>query len=190
MAKVFYKEDGTFSEPGVGLGKIKSMLHQNNWTKNDKVTFVVPKKGKPIGKISKVLPREVTIQSKGKAANTKVLHDDDNLKRVKSSNLSSQCKHGYGQHTRSERTIENDGKTMLVERILQHLEYVEQERRNETRALGILFCAKRVKKYSKKSDESEEVSLEDIFNKGIQSVVDCSKNKDEIECSVAFREVT
>ena len=94
--------------------EIKSMLHQKNWRKNDKVTFVVPQKGKLSGKISKVLPGEVTIQFKGKAANAKVLHDDDNPKRIKSSNLSSQCGNGYGQHTRSERTVEIDGKTMLV----------------------------------------------------------------------------
>jgi hypothetical protein len=77
---------------------------------------------------------------------------------------------------------------MLVECIQQQLEYVELERRNETRALRRLFYAKRVKKDSKKSDESEEVSPEDIFNEGIQSIADCSKNKDEIECSVVFRE--
>jgi hypothetical protein len=34
------------------------------------------------------------------------------------------------------------------------------------------------------------MSPEDIFNKGIQSIADCSKNKDEIECSVVFREDT
>ena len=54
MAKVFYKEDGTFSEHDVGLGEIKSILHESNWRKHDKVTFVVTKKGKLIGKISKV----------------------------------------------------------------------------------------------------------------------------------------
>ena len=85
MAKVFYKDDVTFSEHVVGLEEIKSMLHQNNWRKNDKVTFEIPKKGTLIEKISKVLPREVTIQFKGKAANAKVLHDDDDLKRIKSS---------------------------------------------------------------------------------------------------------
>jgi hypothetical protein len=82
------------------------MLHQSNWRKDDEVTFGIPKKGKLIGKISKVLPREVTIQFKGKAANDKVLHADDNLKRFKLANLSSQCGDGYGQHTRSERTVE------------------------------------------------------------------------------------
>ena len=188
MAKVFYKEDGTFSEHDVGLGEIKSMLHQNNWRKNDKVTFVVPKKGKLIGKISKVLPREVTIQFKGKASNAKVLHDDDNLKRVKSSNLSSQLGNGYGQHTRSERTVEIEGKKMLVECIQQQIEYVEPERKNETKALRRMFNAERVKPDS--PYESEEESKEEIFNKGIQSIVDCSQNKDEIECSVAFREDT
>ena len=190
MAKVFYKEDGTFSEHDVGLGEIKSILHKNNWRKNDKVTFVVPKKGKLIGKISKILPGEVTIQFKGKASNAKVLHDDENLKRIKSSNLSSRLGNGYGQHTSSERTVEINGKKMLVEHIQQQLEYIEPERKNETRALRRLFCAKRVKRDSKKSDESDEESKEDIFNKGIQSIVDCSKNKDEIECSVAFREDT
>ena len=89
MAKVFYKEDDTLSEHDVGLEEIKSMRHQNNWRKFDKVTFEILKKGKLIGKMSKVLPREVTIQFKGKAANAKVLHDDDNLKRIKSSSLSS-----------------------------------------------------------------------------------------------------
>ena len=190
MAKVFYKEDGAFSEHEAGLGEIKSMRHQNNWRKNGKVTFEIPKKGKLIGKISKVLPREVTIQFKGKAANDKVLHADDNLKRFKLANLSSQCGDGYGQLTHNEKTIEIDGKTMLVECIQQQLEHVEPERRNETRALRSLFCAKRVKKDSKKSDESEEVLPEDIFNTGVQSIVDCSKNKDEIECLVAFREDT
>ena len=63
-------------------------------------------------------------------------------------------------------------------------------KKNETRALGRLFCVKRVKKDSKESDEFEEDSTEDIFNKGIQSIVDCSKNKDEIECFVAFRDDT
>ena len=29
-----------------------------------------------------------------------------------------------------------------------------------------------------------------IFNEGIQSIADCSKNKDEIECSVVFRKDT
>ena len=91
MAKVFYKEDGTFSEHDVGLGGIKSILHQSNWRKHDKVTFVVPQKGNLIGKLSKVLPGEVTIQFKDKASNAKVLHADDNLQRIKSSNLSSQC---------------------------------------------------------------------------------------------------
>ena len=89
MVRVFYKEDVTFSEHDVGLGEIKSILHQNNWRTHDKVTFVAPKKGKLIGKISKVLPGEVTIQFKGKASNARVLHDDENLKRIKSSNLSS-----------------------------------------------------------------------------------------------------
>ena len=78
-----------------------------------------------IGKISKVLPGEVTIQFKGKAANVKVPHDDDNLKRIRSSNLSSRCGNGYGQHKRSERTVEIDSKTMLAECIQQQLEYVE-----------------------------------------------------------------
>ena len=143
-----------------------------------------------IGKISKILPGEVTIQFKGKASNAKVLHDDENLKRIKSSNLSSQLGNGYGQHTSSERTVEINGKKMLVEHIQQQLEYIAPERKNETRALRRLFCAKRVKGDSKKSDESDEESKEDIFNKGIQSIVDCSKNTDEIECSVVFREDT
>ena len=102
-----------------------------------------------IGKISKILPGEVTIQFKGKASNAKVLHDDDNLKRIKSSNLSSQLGNGYGQHTRSERTVEINGKKMLVEHIQQQLEYIAPERKNETRALRRLFCAKRVKRDSK-----------------------------------------
>ena len=78
-----------------------------------------------------------------------------------------------GQHTRKERTVDNNGKTMLVECIQQQLEYFEPERKSETRALRRSFCAKRVKKDSKKSDESEEESTEDVFNKGIQSIVDC-----------------
>ena len=55
MAKVFYTEDGTFSEHDVGLGEIKAILHKNNWRKNAKVTFIVPKKEGRIGKISNVL---------------------------------------------------------------------------------------------------------------------------------------
>jgi hypothetical protein len=51
-----------------------------------------------------------------------------------------------------------------------------------------MFNAERVKPDS--PYESEEESKEEIFNKGIQSIVDCSENKDDIECSVAFREDT
>ena len=97
MAKEFYKKDGTYSEHSVGLGEAKSILHQHNWRENDKVNFDDPKKGKLIGKISKVLPEEVTIQFKSKASNVKLLHDDAKLKRVKSSNLSERQWNGYEQ---------------------------------------------------------------------------------------------
>ena len=44
-----------------------------------------------------------------------------------------------------------------------------------------MFCTKRVEKNSKPSGESEEESQEDTFNKSIQSILECSKNKNEIE---------
>jgi len=69
---------------------------------------------------------------------------------------------------------------MIVEHLQQQLEYVEPERKNETRALRRMFAAKRIEKDSKKTKESEAVSLDDIFSNGIQSIVECSENKDEI----------
>ena len=107
-----------------------------------------------IGKISKVLPGEVTIQFKGKASNAKVLHDDVNLQRVESSNLSSQLGNGYGQHTHNEKTVEIDGKKMSIECVQQQIESIEPEKGDETKAPRRLFCAKRAKKDSKPSDES------------------------------------
>ena len=79
---------------------------------------------------------------------------------------------------------------MVIECAQQAVEYIEPERKNESKALKKMFCAKRVKKDSKPSVETEEESPADIFAKGIQSILDCSKNKNEIECAVAFREDT
>ena len=177
IAKVFYKEDGTYSEHNAGLGEIKLILHQNHWRKNDKVTFDDPKKGKQIGKISKVLPEEVTIQFKSKTNNVKLLHDDARLKKIKSSNLSERQGTGYRQYTCTEQIVEIKGQKMIVEHLQQQLEYVEPERKNETRALRRMFAAKRIEKDSKKTKESEAVSLDDIFSNGIQSIVECSENK-------------
>ena len=53
-----------------------------------------------------------------------------------------------------------------------------------------MFCAKRVEKSSEPSVETEEESPDDIFAKGIQSILECSKNKDVVECAVALREDT
>ena len=50
MAKVFYNEDGTFSEQDAELGEIKSILYKHNWRKHDQVTFSDPKKGEMLGK--------------------------------------------------------------------------------------------------------------------------------------------
>ena len=126
-----------------------------------------------IGKISKVLSGKVSVQFKGKASNAKVLHDHDNLQRVKSANLSSPLGNGYGQHTRNERTVEIDGKQLLIECVQQQIKCIEPERKDETEDLRRLFYAKRVKKDPTPSDESEEESQEDIFNKGIRSSIEC-----------------
>ena len=109
-----------------------------------------------IGKINKVLPGEVIIQFKSKASNAKVLHDDVNLQRIESSNLSSPHGNGYGQHTRDEKTVEINGKKMLIECVQQQIEYIEPERKNDSKALKRMFCAKRVEKDSKPSGETEE----------------------------------
>ena len=89
-----------------------------------------------------MLPEEVTIQFKSKTNNVKLLHDDARLKRIKSSNLSERQGTGYRQYTCTEQIVEIKGQKMIVEHLQQQLEYVEPERKNETRALRRMFAAK------------------------------------------------
>ena len=97
--EVFYEEDGTFSEHNLEEGQVKTVIYDKLWRKHDSVSYKHPEKGVLKGMISKVKPDTVTIKFKDKCSNVSAQHDDKDLARVNSCNLSNRQEDGYGQQS-------------------------------------------------------------------------------------------
>ena len=191
--EVFYEEDGTFSEHNLEEGQVKTVIYDNLWRKHDSVSYEHPEKGVLKGMISKVKPDTVTIKFKDKCSNVSAQHDDKDLARVNSCNLSNRQEDGYGQQSCElwEGQLE-DGQQCTVEHIEREFGqnrsscHVDVSQKCMTKAFNRMLLTQ----IEGNTEGITEKEREKILSDGMDAIVASSEDKDEIECSVSFSEDT